>query len=427
MLKPPAIDLLFRALITGDTETFKVIQTERAAECAHVRSVVSTEDEGGVDLGLGLHLSSTSYVVPFFSGPRAFFLSAAISVETRLNGGRSSPLIDFSLGFDSNFAEKLRAFIANERIQDADRARVVEVLMLKARDSRVQFDVMPFLIENTRLSRENPSNARPLNTLISFRMLDHLDWEAFRTDPGSLVFDRPRSDLIRDLRRPAEAYLAELEASREIRRNEVRSAATRALLMRFARLWHGQAKRDKNRILGDLLHFALKRLSAIPLTELRLIWSGMTSASSSRFFGPITGRSTDMMSKIRGMAWDMTLLRYIESSATARTGGSFFIPYFVSIDEKWRELLRENPVELMLADDMQERALFARRKELEFQLALEKCVTDEVRSEMTAEKIEARRKRLGSLELSAMEALVADEERHWNQDFGGHEQHQRDR
>src|SRR5690606_35372208 len=145
---------------------------------------ICTDASGAVDLDLGLSVSSSDYVTSVFEGPRAFFMSAGTSVHARLTGGRSNVLIDFSLSFVSNFSEKLRAVIDGENIQRADRDRVIEILMLKARNRHVQFDVMPFLIENTRLARDEPSNERPLNTLIAFRMLDHLNWHAFQNDPS---------------------------------------------------------------------------------------------------------------------------------------------------------------------------------------------------------------------------------------------------
>ncbi|WP_350260151.1 hypothetical protein [Stenotrophomonas riyadhensis] len=412
MLDIPVADALLSALLNRDAVALDSIEAHRAAECASIRTVICTDAPGAVDLDLGLSASSSDYVTPFFEGPRAFFMSAGANVQARLTGGSSNVLIDFSLSFDSNFAEKLRAVIAGENIQQADRDRVIEILMLKARNRHVQFDVMPFLIENTRLARDEPSNERPLNTLIAFRMLDHLDWDDFRDDPGHFAFDTSYEALKGLLRPDAEAFLADLQASEQIDHHEAKSAGTQALLLRFARLWHEERKQDKNRILRELLRFSIHRLGSIPLTEMRLIWSGMTSNQGSPFFGPIMGRSPEMLQKIRGMAWDMTLLRVMEQIATASQVGSFFIPYFVSMDRRWRHLLRLNPVRLMLIDDAHRRVLFARTDELEFQRVLGECMQTEFQSEMTSEKVEARRRSAQAIELNAMQQLVAEEERH---------------
>lgn len=413
MLDAPITDALLSAFLNSDAAALDAIQAHRAAECAFIRTVICTDASGAVDLNLGLSVSSSEYVTSFFEGPRAFFISAGASVQACLTGGRSNVLIDFSLSFDSNFAEKLRAVIAGENIQQADRDRVLEILMLKARNRHVQFDLMPFLIENTRLARKDPSNERPLNTLIAFRMLDHLDWDTFQKDHSRFVFNGSSEDLKAQLRPDAEAFLTELQASAEISHQEAKSAGTQALLLRFARLWHEARKPNRDRILRELIRFSIHNLGAIPLTEIRLIWSGMTSNQGSPFFGPIMGRSPDMVQKIRGMAWDMTLLRFMEQIATASQDGSFFIPYFVSMDRRWRHLLRLNPVRLMVIDDAHRRVIFARANELEFQRVLEECMRTEFQSEMTSEKVEGRRRSAQAIELNAMQQLVAEEERHW--------------
>lgn len=409
----PIIDALFSALINNDKDALDDIESQRAAECAFLRAVICTDAPGAIDLELGLSVASSEYVTPFFEGPRAFFMSAGASLQARLTGGRSNALIDFSLSFDSNFAEKMRAAIAGENIQQVDRNRVNEVLMLKARNRNVQFDVLPFLIENTCLTRDNPRNERPLNTLIAFRMLDHLDWDAFRDDPSHFVFDVPCEELKASLRPEAVAFLSELQTSGDVIHHEARSAGTQALLLRFARLWYEKRKPDKKRILRELLSFSIYHLGFIPLTELHLIWSGMTSESGAPFFGPITGVSKTMLEDVRGMAWDMTLLRILEKNATASRLGSFFIPYFVSIDQRWRHLLRLNPVTMMLIDDSHRRVLFARADELTFQRILEECVKTELQAEMTPEEVEARRRAAQTAQLGAMQQLVAEEENLW--------------
>ena len=409
----PVVDALFFALLKSDKPALDAIESQRAAECAGLRAVICTDALGAIDLELGLSVSSCEYVIPFFEGPRAFCISAGTSIQALFTGGRSNALIDFSLSFDSNFAEKIRAAIAGERIQQVDRNRVDEVLMLKARNRNVQFDVLPFLIENTRLTRDDPRNERPLNTLIAFRMLDHMDWDAFQNDPGRFVFDAPCEELKASLRPEAEAFLSELQASEHVIHHEAQSAGTQALLLRFARLWHEKRKPDKRRILCELLHFSIHNLGAIQLTELHLIWSGMTSELGAPFFGPITGRSKTMLEEIRGMAWDMTLLRVLEKNATASRLGSFFIPYFVSIDRRWRHLLRLNPVTLMLIDDALRRVLFARADELEFRRVLGEYIQAELQSEMAPEKVEARRRSAQAIRLDAMQQLVAEEENAW--------------
>ncbi|EDV0528952.1 hypothetical protein KAC00_004724 [Salmonella enterica] len=91
------------------------------------------------------------------------------------------------------------------------------------------------------------------------------------------------------------------------------------------------------------------------------------------------------------MAWDMVLLRLLEQAATATQNGSFFIPYFVTNDGRWRELLRLSPVKMMVIDDRDHRVQVARQNEKEFRAIFIECLQGELRSCMTPETIEKRR------------------------------------
>lgn len=411
----PIADALFSTLLTNDHARLDAISSERAAECMAIRAVFSTQDAGAIDLDLGLGVSSSEYVTCFFEGPRVFLLSPGTSLQAHLSGGQSHPSVDYSLSLDSNIAEKVRAAVCGEDIQPADRQRVNDILMLKARKRAVQFDLFPFLMENTRLTRGKPDNQRPLNTLIAFRMLDHLDWDAFQGNPNELRFKVPRDVLKASVRASADDYLSELQRLPEVVHFEAKSVAMQALLLRFARLWHEHKKPDKKRILRNLVRFSIDELGAIPITELRLIWSGMTSNLASPFFGPITGRAKDMPKDVRGMAWDMTLLRVLEQLSTSNRFDAFYIPYFVSMDARWRKLMRLNLVTFMLSDHVNRRVLFARTGELDFQGVLGGCMQSDFQADMTPEKIEARRRAAKGLQLDVVTRVAAREEEGWMQ------------
>lgn len=175
MSQQPAIDILFRAIVYKDPEAWNQVDA-RAAEFDSIRAIISTTNPGAIDLDLGLGIKSNKYVIPIFEGPRANFISRDTSVQAHLDAGRSRVLLDYSLSFDSNFAEKLRAVLNKEKVQEVEYKIVLDVLRLKTNNNNVQFDIMPFLYENLRLAREDKNNRRPINTLIAFNMLEYLDF-----------------------------------------------------------------------------------------------------------------------------------------------------------------------------------------------------------------------------------------------------------
>jgi hypothetical protein len=412
MTSPALLDSLLQALINNDQTALEEIGANRSVEFLSLRALVSTDAPGAIPLDLDLEVSNNASVVPLFEGPRAFFISRHTSVMSRVTGGQSNVPVDYSLGFDSNFAEKLRGAVNGENINAVDRSSVVDIMMLKARNRRVQFDVLPFLLENTRLARSNTTNLRPLNTVIAFRMLDHLNWDAFRDDPHRFEFNKPAETLKAQLRPEAEAFITELCANPSVTHHEAKSLAVQALLLHFATQWH-TVGRDPKRILTELLEFCAFELGFFPTTELSLIWLGISRKSIAPFLGPIVGRDKKMLARIRAMAWDMTHLRLMEKTATLSQFGSFFVPYFVSMDSRWRDLLRMNPVRLMLIDDAKRRVLFARKHEAAFQIECNECASQRVRDGRDPAKVAARRATASNISVDAMRQLVAREERPW--------------
>lgn len=409
----PVIDLLLEAFLSGDAQRFDSIAETRAAECADVRVLLSTAAEGGVDLDLGLGLVPCEFVTPIFEGPRALMVSRHTAVQSRLTNGHSNVLLDYSIGFDSNFAERIRGIVNGEKVNQVDRDRIATVLMLKATNPRVQFDVQPFLIENTRFDRDQEDNLRPINTLVAFYMLDHLNWTAFKADPTQLKFDAPVEVLRARLAPVAEEFLTSLHASPRVLKREAIALGTQALLLRFATLWNKHRKPDARSVLRDLVEFSILEMGWLPLSELTLIWSATNTKQVAPFFGPIINPSKDFRKDVSGMAWDMTHLRALQDAARQTVLGSFFIPYFASLDERWRKLLRLNPIRIMLVDDTKHLANFGRARDVEFQQLLAEVMSERVAAEMTPAKIQARRRAARDLDREAMAQVAEREFKAW--------------
>ena len=59
LTQPPIIDIMFRALLTGDQSALDDLATHRAAECVDLRALICTEQAGAVELDLGLGATSS--------------------------------------------------------------------------------------------------------------------------------------------------------------------------------------------------------------------------------------------------------------------------------------------------------------------------------------------------------------------------------
>ncbi|MFJ2692906.1 hypothetical protein [Pseudomonas sp. NPDC087336] len=411
-MQPAVIDELYRAVVFNHQEAWQQLD-ERAAECAALRSLVSTDQPGGIDLSLGLGVDGNEFIIPVIQGPRAFFVSAETAVQGALQAGRSELLLDYSLSFDSNFAERLRRLINQQTASsDQDITRVKSVLMLKANNPQVQFDILPFLYENVRLARDDTSNERPIDTLVAFRTLDYLDWERYQ-DTEELHFHGESIDALKERLRPAAVQLVcDLHTNEDFLRHEASALATEALLLRLAGLWH-VPNRDVKTIFGKLIDYCVNDLGFIPMSDLSLIWKGIATKQPAPFFGPVTGRSHTMLEKVKGMAWDISHLRLLERMAAQNSYGAFHIPFFVSLDAKWRALLRLNPIRFMLFDDRTRRMLSGRADEANFQAICLSNASESTKRFLSPAHVAKRRAAALSLSVDAMYALVRKEQGRW--------------
>ena len=109
----------------------------RPEDAVYIRTVVSTEHKGGtnVDVDFDEITNVAPWNTPFFIGPRLLFNSKSIVLQNALTGGRSNFLMDWSFSLDSNVAEKVRAYVNWENINEKDRNRVITLLKLKKKYS----------------------------------------------------------------------------------------------------------------------------------------------------------------------------------------------------------------------------------------------------------------------------------------------------
>ena len=404
-MREPLLHTVHRALLTGDLDLLDAVTKD--SSWRDIRLVFSLE-EGGVPLDLGLGLNASELVVPILKGPRVGFLSADIALQVH-GGGEETLAIDHSISFDSNFAEKLRATFAGGRVNQVEFARLVGVLQLKARDRSVQFDLLPFLVENVRLARNNALNDRPLNTIIAFRMIDFLNWDALLGPTPTIEFTEQADLLWAKLKDDATAYLSSLYKDPEILRHEKQILATEALLIRLCRIWHtGGKRRGIGSIFEELVDFSLTDLPALPLTELSIIWSGLHPRPAD-FFDPIVRdniRGRPM--KLSGMAWDIGHLRMLEKY-TRRHSGHFTVAHLATMDAGWRTKLQINPVTRVAIDDGTQAALFIRERELEFQGFINQAIGERDKAELSPDKAEVRRRRVHVTSLGEARAALDDE------------------
>lgn len=384
-MEKPVVDEIFDLIIRGEPE--KLVEISRPEDAIHIRSAISTKSNSGAELNIDLEdiTNRAPWVTPLFLGPKIIFNSASIALQNLMTGEKSVLLVDWSFSFDSNVAEKVRAYVNHEKISQVDRDRVITLLNLKNEYS-LQTDLMPFLFENLRLSRANKNNERPLNTIIAFKKLDYIDWDAFNKNPNKPRFLCDENALIEDAKQTYDSLVNEAE----VKKRECKALFTQVILFELAIIWLGE-KIPPEEAFTKLIDFCVLQLKKLPKYELMFAWNFLNQPAKIRFFGPLHGISKDLVKSLRGMAWDMSHMRTLETMSTINNLGSFFIPVFVSFDDKLSELLKQNQIQVLVVDDRLKRMHSACVGEAEFQIKLNSCMSKEVLDQMTDLKTEARR------------------------------------
>lgn len=128
------------------------------------------------------------------------------------------------------------------------------------------------------------------------------------------------------------------------------------------------------------------------------------------FFTVIAKPEATTLKTIRGMAWDITLLRITERIAGARRNISgrkaeFFVPFIASYDKKFKLLIQACPVSAIITEPELGMTTTVFRDELQFRQALETAKADQqlgtfaeqferIKAELDSQRLETETARL---------------------------------
>ncbi len=246
---------------------------------------------------------------------------------------------------------------------------------------------MPFLFENLRLSREDHKNLRPLNTILAFKKLDHIDWESYEKDPYNPKFICNEQELIKESEKDYESFVT----NEEVKKREYKAIFTQVILFELAILWLKNPT-EPDEVFRKLIDFCVLQLGKLPKYELLIALQFLEKPKRVRFFGPLADVAKDIESALKGMAWDISHMRTLETMSTITTSGSFFLPFFVSFDDKFSEILRFNQIKFLVIDDRLKRMHSASTHELHFQIKLNECMSEDVLNKLSHKESEMRKR-----------------------------------
>ncbi len=387
-MKKSIIDDLYEAIILNSTSKFEEIENNRTVEVAETRTIFSTEQK---EQSLLKNINQIDvqkelpFLTPFFKGPYFIFTSKILAKLMLDNKEIKDIPIDWSFSFDSNVGEKIRGFMNNENIDKANKERIIKLLNF-IKEKKINFDLLPFVLENIRLARKDTTNLRPFNTIVAFKAINHIDWIKSGSLENKVILKKSWNEINKEALDTFNYYLN----NNIVQDIELKSLFTHTFLLKLTY----EYLKNKNSIpiaFNNMIEFCVYKLNKIPLFELWLAWEFFNKPHKFRFFGPIAGLSKKLFNDISGMAWDLTHIRTMEQMATTTQLGAFYLPFFVSFDNKFSELLQETSIFAMLIDDKVGQVVSIRNNEIDFHAIINEHINEDLRQEFSPEKIHRRR------------------------------------
>lgn len=292
----------------------------------------------------------------FFSGKGLLFHSADIYREMVRSGEVLLP-IDYSVGFDTQVAEAFRLYESGKTISDW--ARFCNLIQYVTKH-KFNFDYSFYIIEDL-VNAADQNNTRPFNTVRALKRFDFINPESLLENPKHPIFVESREEA----GRRACDTLASFLSSDEIKHSLVRRKTLLTVLAKATSLFWN-SRNDLIGNLATLISFSLDRLGRFAKLELYFAWKLLKHGEDLRFFASICQPSEAALSKLSGMSWDLYSIRHQETLASYSRKGAFFVPFFVTLDRRFKELRDVCPIRCLLIDDKDQRLNTIFTDELEF-------------------------------------------------------------
>jgi len=361
------INTVYSCILNNDFDSLDKISENNPESALALRIIFSSDQPGSIELPVPIPQleKEAPWLMSLFKGPNYFFISPEQALQQYVFGTTKTFVgIDWSFSFDSNVADKVKAVVQGKNLGKADTDRVIQLLKYK-KAFNMNTDITPFIFENMRFFKSGAQIDRIFNSIKSFKKLDYIDWSAFEENNYHLKFKCSEKTIESEVEDDLNLY-ANSEA---VENQENRALFTKAFLTELAVLWISNPNAPKE-VMINLIQFCLEQLGKFPKYELQFAHMFVSKPHKINFFGPIVGRSKDLAKKLSGMAWDLNHFRCLETMATKPGNNQFYIPFFVSFDGKFSDLITNNRIQFMVMDTKEKRLLSANEHEYEFQIAL---------------------------------------------------------
>lgn len=360
------------ASVGPSTSFASIIEDERDAFLGmHVIYSTSAHDSYIHQLRLQEVELRCPFVTSLFEGSGLLFYSDRIYRE--MEKGPARILMDYSIALDKNICEIMRCYVNNVGFSRPDDVHKLLQLVRGIEKPNFNYDFFSYLVEESE-HMSVPHNARPFETLYALKVLDRLGASDFVGFPRLLVKSEVRQQAMMDAQQTMSWFFAN-DRLAEFRTGfrSVYAMLLKGLLIK----WSGASQEA---VLAELAAFSLDVLGKFAKREIYFAWKMLGGDGHQyRFFAPAATPSRKSLSNLKGMSWDLTMLRWAEMmSALQRPHADgmpdFFLPFVASADRRFRDMIVACPLKAIVLDRKNKIVNSVFRDEMEFQIRLQEQV-----------------------------------------------------
>jgi hypothetical protein len=280
---------------------------------------------------------------PFFAGPYLYFINNQI-ITRMVPGERVEVKVDYSISLDTNAASYVEDFVNNNRTNvPAGFIKAMEFML----EHRPNFDYSFYLMENTPNYRDPAKAVRIRQKLIAIQKLDYADRDHYkRTGEVKALVSDAQLEALTDVK--LHQFYVRRQAERGAFSYEHWHDILYVMLLKIIEYCR-RSKVPLERKIEQLFDFMHEEMNAyfdrLTVVALKLF----ENRNSLTFFNPLnkggSARNREgLRNTIRGMAWDLTLIRILEQLSATKMGGDYFVPLFLSSDQKMLKLFDTHPL-----------------------------------------------------------------------------------
>ena len=283
-------------------------------------------------------LDELTNVKSLFNGDRLYFYDNDIIA----NIGMPRPLvkeIGYTFILDTNAASYVKGLIHNK---NHNKSASVSAFARFIKSENLFFDYMYYIIENYELFKSKPEVIK--ENIKCLEILGTLDTNLFLST-GKIKSELSDTELNAGV---------ESEIARTFESGKFEGAMkymyrihTVNYLLLLLMIVHERKDVPVKEKIKEIIDFMHSKLACIFERELVLAIEFMTISFGCGFFNKVNRGAKNVLDKLKNMAWDMTLLRYVEE-VTKTNAADFMIPFIVSYDDEFLKLLNIYPVKALL-------------------------------------------------------------------------------